>query len=111
MSLWRDATCRETIAQSSRDALQLLFVETDPQSAIHDRDGCRCGAAITHALLALSPDRESLAGGKAVRDDRRLERDDGSAVRQRPGDFCRAGDELRPHGIAPAWAIPIASRS
>ena len=53
-----------------------LFVEPDAKRPVEDGDGRRDCAAVAHALLALLPDGDSLAGREAVRDDRRLQGDD-----------------------------------
>ena len=55
---------------------QLLLVEAHVERAVQDGDGRGHCAAVAHALLALLPDRQSLAGREAVRDDRRLQGDD-----------------------------------
>ena len=59
------------------DPLELLVVEPDAKRAVEDGDRRRHRAAVAHALLALPPDREPLAWREAVRDDGRLQGDDG----------------------------------
>ena len=72
----RGLTLRASDARCG-DPLELLVVEPDAKRAVDDGDGRRHRAAVAHALLALLPDGESLAWREAVRDDRRLQSDDG----------------------------------
>ncbi len=74
---------RPELARGRAEALELRLVEADAHLSVEhaDRRGRRAGLA--HAPLALEPDRDTLAGRKAVRDQRRLERDDRPALVER----------------------------
>src|SRR5262249_51872974 len=79
------------------EPLQLLGVQPDANGAVEDADRRRQGLGLEHPSLRPPRDLESLASGKAVRDERRLERDDGLARLERSLHLRRDGD----HGIAP----------
>ena len=65
------------------EAAELLRRQPDADLAVEDSDRRRDGAGRAHLPLRLEPDLDALAGREAVRDERRLERDDGAAGGQR----------------------------
>ncbi len=85
------APCATAAARSRGPALRaaatnrrkLLGREPDANLAVEDSDRRRDGAGRAHLPLRLEPDLDALAGREAVRDERRLERDDGTAGGQR----------------------------
>ena len=101
---------RADLARVGVEALELVLGEADPEPAVEDADGRRHGAGLADAALALEPDRDALAGGKAVRDQRRLERDDGSPLGERLPDLGGHDDQIL-HGIDPSFATQRAAAS
>ena len=85
------------------EPLQLAFGQADPDLAVQHADRRRHRARSADAPLALQPDRQALPRRKAVRDDRRLERDDGIGL----ADLVRDPD----HGIVPRLATHRAAAS
>src|SRR5439155_13133452 len=65
------------------------------------------GAPLAHQPLRLGADLDALSWRQAVRDERRLERDDRLAVAERALDLGRDDD----HGIAPSFATHRAAAS
>ena len=63
--------------------------------------------AVAHRALGGEPDLDALAGREAVRDERRLERDDAAAVARARRDLLGDAD----HGIAPSFAQQRAAAS
>ena len=86
-----------------RSATSSSSVSPTRSSAVEDADRRRHRARVPDAALALEPDRDALAGRKPVRDERRLERDDGPPLRQRLPDLVRDADQVL-HGMEPSFA-------
>ena len=101
---------RPDLARVGVEALELLLRQPDPDCSVEDADRSRDRAGLAHPPLALESDRDALAGREAVRDERRLERDDGAALAERGRHFLGDGDELV-HGIDPSWATQRAAAS
>src|SRR5439155_2816126 len=74
---------RPGLARLGAEPGELLSRQPDPNLAVEDSDRRRDGACRAHLPLRLEPDLDALAGREAVRDERRLERDDGAAGGQR----------------------------
>ena len=74
---------RPDLARLGAEAAELLRRQPDAHLAVEDADGRRDGARRAHLPLRLEPDLDALAGREAVRDERRLERDDGAAAGER----------------------------
>ena len=74
---------RPGLARLGAESAELLGREPDAYLAVEDSDRCRDGAGRAHLPLRLEPDLDALAGWEPVRDERRLERDDGAAGGQR----------------------------
>ena len=74
---------RPDLARAGVEPRQLLLVESDPQLAVEHADRRRHGAARPYPPLRLAPDLDALARREAVRDQRRLERDDRAARGER----------------------------
>ena len=84
-------------ARRRRTAPSSASVEPDDDLAVEDADRRRHRAALAHRALGREPDRDALAGREAVRDERRLERDDAAAVaRARRAPRRRRGSRHRP---------------
>src|SRR5919108_4771569 len=67
---------RPDLARVRREASELVLVEPDADGAVEHADRRRHGAGLSDAPLALAPDADAFSGREAVRDERRLERDD-----------------------------------
>jgi hypothetical protein len=65
------------------EAGELLRGQPDAHRAVEHADGRRDGARCTHLPLRLEADLDAFAGREAVRDERRLERDDAAARGER----------------------------
>ena len=74
---------RPDLARLGAEPDELLSRQPDPNLAVEDSDRRGDGAGRAHLPLRLEPDLDALAGREAVRDQRRLERDDGAAGGQR----------------------------
>ena len=99
---------RPDLARVGSEAAELLFREADPELPVEDADRRRHGPGVADAPLALEPDLDPFARRKAVRDERRLERDHGPPVRQRVPDLVRNPDRFV-HGIEPSCATQRAA--
>ena len=99
---------RADLARVGGEAAELLLREADAQLAVEDADRGRHRAGVADAPLALEPDLDPLAGREAVRDERRLERDDGPPVGERVADLVRDPDRIL-HGIEPSCATQRAA--
>ena len=77
---------RADLARVGAEARELASREPDDDLAVEhaDRRGHRAGRA--HLPLRLEPDLDALARREAVRDERRLERDDGARLAHLVGD-------------------------
>ena len=73
---------RPDLARVGVEALELVLRQADADCAVEDADRGRHRAGVADAPLALEPDLDALAGREAVRDERRLERDDRAAARR-----------------------------
>ena len=96
---------RPELARGRPEALELLLIEADAHLSVEHSDRRGGRTRFAHTTLALEPDRDTLAGRKAVRDQRCLERDD------RPP-FVECGAHLvrEPHhGIVPSVATQRAA--
>ena len=81
------------------EALELVGSKADPDLSVEDAHRCRNRTLFADPPLGLERDVETLAGGEAVRDERRLERDDGpSGV----DGVAHLGGEFD-HGVAPRF--------
>ena len=79
---WTAAAARSrgpTLRANGAEASELLLGQPDAHLPVEDSDRRRDRACRAHLLLRLEPDLDALAGREAVRDERRLERDDGAA--------------------------------
>src|SRR3954447_24527861 len=94
---------RPGLARARVEALELLTRQPDTDLAVEDADGRGHRTRSPHALLRFRADRHAFARREAVRDQRRLERDD----RMRLANFFRDAD----HGIAPTCATQRAAAS
>ena len=74
--------------------------------AVEDADSRGNGAGRTHLPLRLETHLDALAGREAVRDERRLERDDRAARLERALDFGRDDDA---HGVAASFSMQRAA--
>ncbi len=90
---------------SKRASSSSVRPTTTSPSSTPDRR--RHGAAGAHGLLRGEPDLEAGPGREAVRDERRLERDDRPALLERRGDLLREPD----HGSDPSRAQQRAAAS
>jgi len=93
------------LARLGREPLQLGVREADPECTVEHADGRRHRTRCTDTLRRLDADGHALARREPVRNERRLERDDGRAPPQRIRDLGRDLD----HGIAPSWATQRAA--
>src|SRR6202008_2664412 len=93
------------------EALQFVVREPDPEPAVENADRCgyRSGRAAT--ALRLAADLGPFAGGKAVRDQRRLQRDDGSAALEGLAHLRPDDEEIAHQGIAPILPTQRAAAS
>src|SRR5581483_7023449 len=64
------------LARVRPEAHEFLLRQSRSHLAVEDADGRRDRARCSHLALGLQPDRDALAWREAVRDERRLERDD-----------------------------------
>ena len=99
---------RADLARVGGEAAELVLREPDAEQPVEDADRGRHGAGVADAPLALEPDLDALARRKAVRDERRLERDDRSPIGQRVADLVRDSDQIL-HGIEPSFATQRAA--
>ena len=95
---------RPDLARVGGEAAELVLREADAELPVEDSDRRRHGAGIAHAPLALEPDLDALAGREAVRDEGRLECDDGPPVGERVPDLVGNPDRIL-HGIEPSRAM------
>ena len=96
---------RPDLARVAGEALQLARRETDADSAVEDADCRGRRAGLANAPVGLEPNRDTVARGETVRNERRLERDHRVPPPERVRDL--AGD--LDHGIAPSWATQRAA--
>ena len=96
---------RADLARVCREPLELGVREADAERAVEHADRRRQGARVADGPRGLEPDGHSLACREAVRDERRLERDDRRAASKCVRDLGRDPD----HGIAPSWATQRAA--
>ena len=96
----RREVARPDLARVRGEALELARREPDPDRSVEHADRRRYRAGLANEPLGLKADLDALAGRKAVRDERRLERDDGP---RRPSASVTSR-ETSDHGIAPSWA-------
>ena len=90
---------RPDLARLRSEAAELLLRQADAEQPVEHADRRRHRARAPDAPLALEPDRDAFAGREAVRDERRLERDDGPPLRQRLPDLvARRGSGPSRHG-------------
>jgi len=85
----------------------LAGVEADLYPAVEDANRCRYRTRLPNPPLGLDPDVEPFAGGKAMGDERGLERDDRPPGVER---VTHLGRELD-HGVAPRLATHRAAVS
>src|SRR5207253_1396686 len=107
---------RADLARARAEALELLAGQPDDDPPVDDADRGRHAARRAHAPLALEPDARTLSFWEAVRDDGRLERDDGPVRCERlPLRLAREDDvgpdprEPREH-VAPARTQSVPRR-
>ncbi len=74
------------------EARELLLREADAHLAVEDADRRRHRSRRPHLPFRLEADLDALARGEAVRDERRLERDHGSAGVERVPDLVGEAD-------------------
>ena len=99
---------RPDLARRRVEPAELGLGQTDDELAVEHADRRRHRAALAHRALGREPDLDALAGRKAVRDERRLERDDAAARRRvRRATSSPNAD----HGIAPSCAQQRAAAS
>ena len=99
----------------SPEALELLLGEPDLDDAVDDADRRGHGPGRADAPLGLGRDQRAFAAREAVRDERRLERDDGPAGLERRAHLRMDADQVRSRprhqGIAPILATQRAAAS
>ncbi len=82
-----DGSCPEVarpdLAGERPEAPELLLGQPDVHLSVENSDRRGDGTGRAHLSLRLEPDLDALAGREAVRDEGRLERDDGAARNQR----------------------------
>jgi hypothetical protein len=103
----RGEVARAELARLGVEALELRLVEPDAHGTVEHADRRRHRAGLPDATLALQSHRDALARRKAVRDQRRLEGDDRSAVAERV--LHLSGDDH--HGIVPSFETQRAAAS
>ena len=101
---------RADLARVGGEAAELVLRQTDAQQPVQHADRGGHPACCPYAPLALEPDLDAFAGRKAVRDERRLERDDRSPVGERVADLVRDLEQIH-HGIEPSFATQRACGS
>ncbi len=84
---------RAGLARARVEPPELFLREADADLPVEHADRRRHCAGCANLTLGLEPDRQAVARGEAVRDERRFERDDGIRLQH----FVRRDD----HGIAP----------
>ena len=94
---------RTNLACVGVEALELPGRDADANLPVEDADRRGHCARFAHPPLGLGRDRDALARRKAVRDERRLQRDDRSGFADLVGDAD--------HGIAPTFATQRAAAS
>ena len=103
----RGEIARAGLARLRSEALELARLETYADAAVEHADRRRNGAGGAHGGVAREPDLDAVRRGEAVRDERRLERDDRVARVERGAHLLGDLDE-RLHGRQ-ATASPRAS--
>ena len=106
----RGEVARSDLARVGSEAPQLVSGQADADHAVEHADRGRHCARLPDATLALEPDLDAFAGRESVRDERRLQGDDGPALGERLSDLLGDGDKP-PHGIDPSWATHRAAAS
>ena len=101
---------RPDLPRVRREAGELGGLETDSDPAVENADGRRDGAGRPDRVLALGRDLEPVRRGEAVRDERRLECDDGSATGESLADLVGHDDQLA-HGSDPSRETQRAAAS
>src|SRR5439155_8231505 len=94
---------RAGLARARLEPAELVLREAHADLAVEDADGRRHCAGCANPTLGFEPDRKAVTRGETVRDERRLESDDGSCLPH----FVRDDD----HGIAPGCATQRAAAS
>ena len=74
---------RAELARVGREALELVLVEPDADLPVEDADRGRHRSGGADAPLAREPDLDAVRRREPVRDERRLERDDGALLLER----------------------------
>jgi hypothetical protein len=92
---WPDLAC------GAVEADELVLGEADDDLAVENADRRRDGARGAHPLLGLQPHGEAFPGGKAVRDERRLERDDRPGLAHFVSDSNHASSCMSMNGTSP----------
>ena len=82
-------------------------VEADAEQPVENADRGGHGSCLAHASLALETHRDALPRRDAVRDERRLEGDDGPTLGERMAHLVRYVQDV--HGIDPSFATQRAA--
>ena len=85
---------RPGLARVGREALELLALEPHLDAAVEDADRRGHGAGLTHRCFALETDFDPVRSREPVRDERRLERDDGAIGVEGFANLLRHGEQL-----------------
>ena len=80
-----------------REPLELGRLEPDPDLPVEDADRGGHGAGCPHRGLAREPRLDAVRRGEAVRDERRLERDDGALLLERRLHLVADVDQVAHH--------------
>ncbi len=96
LHLGRRQVARADLPRVRAEPCELRLRQTDDDLAVEDADRRRHGAAGAHLPLRLETDLDALARREAVRDERRLQRDDRAARGERRANLLRD-----PHGSEP----------
>src|SRR5262249_24516590 len=111
----RGEIARTGLACAGVEPSQFVVGEPDADLSVQHADRCRDRAAGAHRAFHLEPDLDPVWSGEAVRDDCRLERDDGSFRVERRAHLVGELDELvHAHdviGIAPGCWMQRAAAS
>ena len=91
---------RPELARGGSEALELRAVEPDPDLPVEHADRRRHRAGRPHGCLAREPDLDAVGRREAVRDERRLERDDGALLLERRLHLVADVDQVTHHGRA-----------
>ena len=88
------------LARLGREALELLRAEPDHEAAVEDADRGGHGARRANGRLAREADLDAVRRREAVRDEGRLQRDDGLPVGERRPDLVADADQVIHGGAA-----------